>query len=112
MHEEGDYHRQEEEVARVRYKYAMRDLKIEAGATCEVPLVEIPDPTVAEGSYPCRCGYGRIGAWPWTVQPTESGFCGNRSSVLCRYECTVLLDARCEWVAASEERNPSVRHAW
>ena len=74
--DEGMYNEEEEEVARVRYLYALRRLaKV-------FPELEVPVPELCAGlkaalqcTRPCPCGVGLLARWPWVLQTTGLGFC-------------------------------------
>ena len=74
--DEGMYNEEEEEVARVRYLYALRRL------AKAFPELEVPVPELCAGlqaalqcTRPCPCGVGLLARWPWVLQTTGLGFC-------------------------------------
>ena len=74
--DEGAYNEEEEDVARVRYKHALRRL-----ATA-FPELEVPVPELCAGlqadlqcTRPCPCEAGLLAKWPWVLQTPQLGFC-------------------------------------
>ena len=74
-YEEDEGQEEREEVAKVKYKHALRRL-------AEVfPELHIPDGLHAglgageQESRPCPCGTGLLARWPWVLQTASLGFC-------------------------------------
>ena len=74
--DEGAYNEEEEDVARVRYRHALRRL------AAAFPDLEVPVPELCAGlqadlqcTRPCPCGAGLLAKWPWVLQTPQLGFC-------------------------------------
>ena len=92
--EEEDEGREErEEVARVRYKHALRKLA-EAFPELELPAGLYAGLHASEQvTRPCPCGAGRLARWPWVLQTKALGFCPGA-------------------VVAEDPDSPDGRHDW
>jgi len=73
---EGAYNEEEEDLARVRYRHALRRL------AKAFPELEVPVPELCAGlqadqqcTRPCPCGAGLLAKWPWVLQTPQLGFC-------------------------------------
>ena len=62
---------EELELARLRYKHALRRLKAAFPST----LNDCSPEGKCEHRRPCPCGQGQRGAWPWVIQTPARGFC-------------------------------------
>ena len=86
------------EIAQVRYKQAMRRLKIEFPALELLPCAVDGEPAGEHNSRPCHCGHGRQGLAPWVLGVWAHGFC----------ECDAAMDEsirwRLEFVAAGDPK--------
>jgi hypothetical protein len=82
------YDEELDEIARLEYKYAMRQL-LDQGVCPD------PCPMFAHASQhhtrPCPCGHGVLARWPWVVQTATLGFCD------CRMAEWELVCLRGEW---------------
>ena len=94
-----------EEMARVRYKYALLRLAA-AFPEFEVPVAELCAGLNAseQQTRPCPCGVGQLPRWPWVVQTARLGFCpGCWDEVDGSYEehCSFeMVHWRNEWIDA------------
>ena len=99
--DERHYDEERDEIARVKYKHALRRL-FES-----FPELD-PCPMLAHASQhctrPCPCGRGVLARWPWVVQDEERGFCA------CSMGGWELICWRGEWEEAARKAIP--RWAW
>lgn len=85
-YDDGEAH----EIATITYKYAIKRLGWEF-PDHRFSHSDPPDRTqmmTEEHSQPCPCGEGRMGIWPWLLQPLQLGFCA----------CQPSYDLRIAWV--------------
>ena len=74
-YEEDEEPEEGEEVARAKYKHALRRL------AAEFPELKIPAGLHAgvdasrQETRPCPCGAGLLPRWPWVLQTVRLGFC-------------------------------------
>ena len=86
---------EEEEAEQVTldYKYALkrlhRDYRLKFAGVC----TDVTAVATEANSFPCRCGVGRTGIWPWQLQIGQ-GFCSD-------FDCDVKHHKRSEWTRAS-----------
>ena len=74
--DEGAYNEEDEDLARARYKHALRKL------AKAFPELEVLVPELCAGlqanqqcTRPCPCGAGLLAKWPWVLQTPQLGFC-------------------------------------
>ena len=74
--DEGAYNEEDEDLARARYKHALRKL------AKAFPELEVLVPELCAGlqanqqcTRPCPCGAGHLAKWPWVLQTPQLGFC-------------------------------------
>ena len=96
--EEDEYHNEEaEEMARVRYKHALRRLA-SAFPELDVDVARLCAglPATEQNTRPCPCGAGVLARWPWVVHSMRLGFC---PGTLVPNRCGIGMHkcGRCSW---------------
>ena len=93
--ESEDYYDDEDrdEVARVKYKAALRRLQKTFPELDVSPMLAVARAS-EQPTRPCPCGAGVLPKWPWVVQTVDLGFCG------CDMAGWELTCWRAEWIMA------------
>jgi len=63
------------EVARIKYKHALRRLAAEFPELMIPPGLHAGLDASAQETRPCPCGGGKLPRWPWALQTVCLGFC-------------------------------------
>ena len=92
---EFDDDAEQEEAARVRYKYALRKLSA-AFPELDTPVMDMCAGLHAsqQRTRECPCGAGLLAQWPWVLQTVDLGFCG------CEKADWEQICWRTEWISA------------
>jgi hypothetical protein len=82
-------------LATIKYKYALKRLDVAYPGFQFGGVSGVCASANETNSMPCHCGEGRVGRWPWQLQPETRGF----SDATC--DCMQRENEREQWLRAS-----------